>query len=86
MANNRLFIGCKRCAEWAFLDKHFGGPFVIDDKGKETFNAFVEKHAYCNRDGSIAFELFDENTDDPKTWSYYFEHGFKESAEEITEV
>lgn len=84
MANNRLYIGCRECAEWLYLDKHFGGPFSITEEKLGELNDFLERHAYCGfRDWAIDFELFDECTDDKKTWTYYMRYGtaFKKDEE-----
>lgn len=86
MANNRLYIGCRECREYMYLDKHFGGPFTITEETKDNLNCFLDKHAYCGRNWAISFELFDENTDDPKTWDYYVNNGFRVTADELTEV
>ena len=75
MANNRLYIGCRECAEWLYLDKHFGQEFSITEKKLEELNEFMERHAYCGHHGAISFELFDECTDDTKTWTYYMRYG-----------
>lgn len=72
MANNRLYIGCKKCREHLYLDKHFGGPFTISEKTRIELNNFLEQHAYCGHDWVMTFELFDENGDDEK-YSYYMD-------------
>ena len=71
MANNRLYIGCKECGDWCYLDKHFGNPFHLSEESFEKFNEFLEAHAYCGRSDEMTMELFDECGSDMKTWTFY---------------
>lgn len=70
MANNRLYIGCRRCRKWLYLSKHFGGAFYISEEKREELNNFLEEHAYCGRAWSMTFEIFDEMGDDT-VFDYY---------------
>lgn len=81
MANNRLYIGCKKCKEWLYLDKHFGGPFHITLEKNMELNDFLEEHAYCGNNWAISLELFDEMGDDD-IWNYYMNpKEFKEEGD-----
>ena len=73
MANDRIYLRCKRCGEAMFLGKTFGDgyywsqykPYTL----QETLNGFYDKHFICvypSEDdmGENVFEIVYENDDD----------------------
>ena len=68
MANNRLFIKCRRCGHSVQINKTFGEPYHLYDDDVEELNEFFAEHAYCEprnpllSDGGY-FELYDEAND-----------------------
>lgn len=60
MANNRIYIRCKKCGECLFLGKHFNAEYYWQNYSKEEvhledkLNDFFEKHCWCE-------EEFDES-------------------------
>lgn len=52
MANNRIFLRCRKCGSILFLGKCYGdGYFYQNYRGSDLeteLNDFYEKHAYCS--------------------------------------
>lgn len=68
MANNRLFIKCKRCGCSVQINKTYGGPYYLYDEDVKDLNDFFSEHAYCEPHNPVLsdggyFELYDEAND-----------------------
>lgn len=66
MANNRMYLRCRRCGAGFFLGKGFGGPYSTDnvyyaqdnrleapnepDAFLNAYNEFLEEHAFCDKE------------------------------------
>ncbi len=59
MANNRLYIRCKRCGETVFIGKHSLGALTVDKNVADRLNEFYDRHSYCGI-GHYSLELCEE--------------------------
>lgn len=57
MANNRMYLRCKKCGEVLFLGKtYLDGYYTCDDYYKnnvdltEAFNEFCDNHKWCSKE------------------------------------
>lgn len=52
MANNRLYIYCKKCNVGLQISKHYNEPYQISEESIAEINEFLENHFY-DHDGAV---------------------------------
>lgn len=68
MANNRIYLKCKKCGDTLFLGNTFGTGYFWSNYGKEwrglgtLLNEFYDRHDYC---GENCFEIEYESEVEP---------------------
>lgn len=76
MANNRMYLRCRKCGSAVFLGKTYMDGYYTDDgyywRGRkkdsflEAFNRFCEEHAYCDSEPSKEYNFLEPKFVTPK--------------------